>query len=109
MITAQEAKQLYNESGAEVQQFLKTEVEQKVIDAAKGGKKSVMIFLGAKGPYDYLAQVITPLQTAVVNKLIELGYHAQIQTYGESYVPRGLADDDGNGPEHQNYGIQIGW
>jgi hypothetical protein len=109
MITAKEAKELYDESGAEVEQFLSYNVEQKVMDAANGGKRSVTIHLGSKDHFSCLAQLITPLQKAVVEKLKELGYQVVIKADGEFYVPRGLADDDGNGPKHQNYGIQISW
>jgi|LauGreDrversion4_2_1035121.scaffolds.fasta_scaffold413088_2 hypothetical protein len=109
MISAQEAKQLYDESGAEVEQFLKNNVEQNVANAAKGGNRYVFIFLGSVEMFRTLTAEITPLQKAVVAKLKELGYRAEIKLDGDKYVPRGLADDDGNGPKHQNYGIQIGW
>jgi len=109
MITAKEAKQLYDESGAEVEQFLKNEVEKKVIDAAKGGKRHVFIYLDSVKQFEYLDRTITPLQQAVADKLKTLGYHAVIKLDGESYVPRGLADDNGYGPTVQNYGIQVSW
>jgi hypothetical protein len=109
MITAKEAKQFYDDSGYEVEQFLTFSVETEVMNAAKGGKRNTIIHLGSKGMFDHLDQIITPLQKAVVDKLKELGYRAEIKLYGESYVPRGLADDDGKGPSHQNYGIQISW
>ena len=39
-----------------------------------------------------------------------LGYTVQwLESEGESYVPRGLADDAGDGPSYTNYGIQITW
>ena len=45
-----------------------------------------------------------------MDKLKALGYVVTWQgAYGESYVPRGLADDDGNGPKHINYGMTVGW
>ncbi len=109
MITAKEAKELYDQSGAEVTDFLERNVESKVSYAAKSGKRLVFIHLGSKGMFDHLDQLITPLQKAVVEKLLELGYRARIVLDGEKYVPPGLADDDGNGPSHQNYGIQISW
>ena len=109
MINAKEAKQLYDESGAEVEQFLKHSVEKQVADAAKGGKRNTIIHLDSLEPFNHLDQVITPLQKAVVVKLRELGYHTQINLYGEHNVPRGLADDAGKGPSHQNYGIHISW
>ena len=109
MITANEAKQLYDESGHEVEQFLKNEVEKKVTDAAKGGKRHVFIHMGAVNQFEYLDRTITPLQQAVADKLKTLGYRADFKLDGDKYVPRGLADDDGNGPKIQNYGIQISW
>ena len=109
MITATQAKQLYDESGAEVEQYLKFSIEPQVIEAAKAGKRTVTIHLNSLEPYGRLDQVVTPIQRAVVSKLKELGYRATIELYGDRYVPRGLADDNGNGPEHQNFGILIGW
>ena len=109
MITANEAKALYDESGAEVDQFLKNNVEQNVSNAAKGGKRQVFIHMGSVNQFEYLHHTITPLQQAVADKLKTLGYRAEIKLDGDEYVPRGLADDNGNGPKIQNYGIQIGW
>ena len=112
MITAKEAKQLYDESGAagaEVAEYLKHHVEQKIIDAAKGSKRFVFVDLGAVGPYEYVDNKLTPLDRAVVDKLVELGYRARVCNSGAKYVPRGLAEDDGSGPLYQNYGIHVGW
>lgn len=109
MITAKEAKELYDKSGQEVADYLKHTVEKEVVKAAEGGKRDTIIHLGSQGPYEYLDSVVTPLQKAVVTKLKELGYRAEIKLHGASYVPRGLADDDGHGPSHQNYGIHISW
>lgn len=109
MITAKEAKELYDQSGAEVEQFLKNSVEKPVTDAANGGKRHVFIHLGCVPNYRHLFQEITPLQKAAREKLNELGYRVEIKLDGESYVPLGLTDNDGYGPTVQNYGIQIGW
>ena len=109
MITAKEAKELYDKSGQEVAIYLKHTVEKEVVKAAEGGKRQVTIHLGAAGPFDHLHQLVTPLQKAVVERLKGLGYHAEIKLDGDRYVPRGLADDNGEGPSHQNYGIIVGW
>ena len=109
MITATEAKVLYDQSGAEVDSYLKHEVESKIVKAAMEGKRSVIIHLGALDYLRHLDQEVTPIQKAVVTKLKELKYRAVIQLYGDQYVPRGLADDDGRGPSHRNYGLEIGW
>jgi hypothetical protein len=109
MITAKEAKELYDQSGQEVADYLKHSVEKKVKEAAEGGKRQVFIDMGSVRQFEYLRSTITPLQQAVADKLKELGYRVEIKLDGESYVPRGLADDNGNGPTIQNYGIQISW
>lgn len=109
MINAKEAKELYDLSGAEVEQFLKLSVEPRVIEAAQSGKRDVFIHLGNVKQFEYLDRTITPLQQAVADKLKTLGYRADIKLDGESYVPRGLADDNGNGPTIRNYGIQVSW
>ena len=109
MITAKEAKVLYDKSGQEVADYLKYTVEKEVVRAAEGGKRQTIIHLKSLVYYQHLDQVITPLQKAVVDQLKELGYRAEIKHYGNPYVPAGLADDDGKGPSHQNYGIHISW
>jgi hypothetical protein len=109
MITAKEARQIYDESGAEVNNFLKYKVEIHIVSAAKSGKREVVIHIGTTGPFEYVDQKITPLERAILDKLVDLGYTAKIENYGDSYVPRGLADDDGDGPSHINYGFIIGW
>lgn len=109
MLTAKEAKQLYDDSGAEVENLLTYKIEPEVKKSAMSGKRKVEILISTVGPYEYVDQKITPLQKAAIAKLKQLGYTAMIEIYGEAYVPRGLATDDGNGPKHTNYGFIIGW
>lgn len=109
MITAKEAKELYDKSGQDVEDYLKNNVEDKIINAANNGKRYVFIQINCIENWKQLSSVITPLHNAVCARLKELGYNTNIQTNGESYVPKGLADDDGNGPKHTNYGIMITW
>ena len=52
---------------------------------------------------------ITSVDQGVVETLKELGYVVSIEQDGASYVPRGMADDEGDGPEYTNYGFHIGW
>jgi len=109
MIDAKEAKRLYDASGAEVQAFLTNEVEPSIIKAATGGKRSIFILIGTVGPFDHLIDKIKPIERAVEKAINTLGYNCKIEKDGASYVPRGLADDDGNGPSHTNYGYKINW
>jgi putative transposon-encoded protein len=109
MISAKEAKELYDQSCTEVEAFLKQTVEPKVTEAAKRGHRHVFIHLDASASFEILDKMVTPVQNSAMVKLKELGYQAQVTFDGEKYVPRGLANDDGSGPLYQNYGIQIGW
>lgn len=109
MITATQAKELYDQSGVEVEQFLKHTVEPEVTKAAKSGKRQAFIHLGSLESYRFLDSVITPVHRQALDQLKLLGYRTVIKWGGDKYVPRGLVDDDGNGPIHQNYGIQIEW
>jgi hypothetical protein len=100
MIDAKEARRLYDESGKEVANFLCSTVEPAVIQAAELGKRHTII--------QYHEREVTPT-TKVVEELIKLGYSASVVDYGEPYVPKGLRDDDGNGPLYCNVGIRIVW
>ena len=109
MINAKEAKALYDKSGQEVADYLKHTVEKEVTKAATAGKRKVFILVGST-QFEFEMRVkITSVHQGVVEALKELGYVVSIGQDGESYVPRGLADDDGNGPEYTNYGFHIGW
>ena len=109
MINAKEAKALYDKSGQEVADYLKHTVEKEVTRAATAGKRKVYIHLGATRFSSEMTAKITPVHQGVVEKLKELGYVVSLAQDGASYVPPGLADDDGNGPSYTNYGFHIGW
>lgn len=106
MISAKEAKALYDASGKEAEQILLT-IEPKIIDASNRGERKVFIHLDASEVGCLVAP--TALQTQIIDKLIALGYRVQFASHGESYVPRGLSDDDGNGPRYTNLGFIIQW
>jgi hypothetical protein len=109
MISAKQAKELYDQSGAEVEQFLTTQIEPKVTDAARAGKRKYTHNLGALDAFDHLDRKITPLHKAIAAKLVELGYTAKFEKDSKGYVPRGLVDDDGRGPTYYNFSLVIGW
>ena len=107
MITAAEAKTLYDQSGVEVDKYLH-KIEPEIKAAAISGKRTVFHFIGSRDVFTHPRP--DPLQTRIIEKLRELGYTVQwLDSEGESYVPRGLADDDDEGPSYTNYGIQIAW
>ena len=109
MINAKEAKVLFDKSGQEVANYIKNKVEPVVIKAATDGKRYVFIQLGATQFEFEMRAKITSVDQGVVETLKELGYVVSIEQDGASYVPRGMADDEGDGPEYTNYGFHIGW
>lgn len=109
MITAKEAKDLYDQSGAEVDDYIKYKLESEIRTAATSGKRQWFHLIGSNQKGFNPIQP-TPLQNRIISKLTELGFSARwIDSHGTAYVPRGLADLEGNGPLHTNYGILIGW
>lgn len=109
MINANEARVLYDKSGAEVNLYLKHKVEPAITTAATSGKRNTHIHLGCIGAFESLAQKLTPTEKGVIDKLKEFGYTVTATKDGDTYVPRGQQDDDGNGPSVTNFGITIGW
>ena len=109
MINAKEAKALYDKSGHEVANYIKNKVEPVVIKAATDGKRKVFIQLGATQFSSEMRADITSVHRGVALILKDQGYVVSMEQDGASYVPRGLADDDGDGPEYTNYGFHIGW
>jgi len=108
MITAAEAKTLYDDSGAEVDKYLQYKIEPEVKAAATSGKRMVFHCIGSRDVFTHPRP--DALQARIIEKLRSLGYTVQwMASVGDSYVPRALADDDGNGPAYTDYGIQITW
>jgi hypothetical protein len=109
MINAKEAKALYDKSGQEVADYLKINVEPVVIRAATDGKRKVFILLGSTRFSSEMRAEITSVHRGIALILKDQGYVVSIEQDGDSYVPRGLADDDGDGPSYTNYGFHISW
>jgi len=107
MITAQEAKKIYDHSGAEVIHFMDSIVEKKVKESAMSGKCSVFIHLGCERVY--IDPAYEPIHISAIDKLKELGYTVQKYSDGVEYVPKGLADNDGHGALHRNFGFTVSW
>ncbi len=108
MITADEAKTLYDQSGVEVDKYLQHKIEPEIKAAATSGNRTVFHYAGSRNVYTHPRP--DPLQTRIIEKLRALGYTVQwLDSEGESYVPLGFSDDGGDGPSYTNYGIRITW
>ena len=108
MLTAAEAKALYDDSGVEVAKYLQYKIEPEIKAAATSGKRRLFHFVGSRDVF--MQSRPDPLQTRIIEKLREFGYTVQwVETKGENYGSRGLADDTSNGPSCVYYGIVITW
>lgn len=108
MISAKEAREMYEKSNARIAKYLETDVEPHVLKAVEVGKCQCSVYIGAEPSYKSISP--NPFQQSVIEELKKLGYRVRFGSFGEKYVPRGLADDhDGSGPEHTNYGFEISW
>lgn len=107
MIDAKEARELYEQTGANVQEYLDNTIEPRVKEAIELGRTQCEVLVDAKETYRRIEPDTFDKQ--VITKLKALGYTVSFGFYGDTYVPRGLADDNGEGPVHRNVGFIIGW
>lgn len=108
MISATEARELYDASGKDVENWINCKVRTQVESSAKSGNWFVYIPIDSIESYAPLPNP-TNLEQAVMSKLISLGYVVKLMKYGGTYIPRGLSDDNGDGPTYINYGLCVGW
>ena len=108
MISAADARVLYDDSGAEVASYLTATIEPAIKKAATSGLRKCFIDFGCKETYCSIPNP-SPTQARAISELKGLGYIITTGIDGAPYVPRGLADDSGEGPKYHNYGIFIGW
>ena len=90
-----------------------TEIESTIKCAAEHGDTQVelghVIHATAIHQKQYENTKMSEVQQYVFDTLIQLGYKAAYFPVGDSYVPRGLQDDDGNGPLTTVWNLTIGW
>ena len=117
MLTAAEALELVKRSDAEVEKFL-TVISPAIEAAAKDGKRTLALSSivnlpdhGAVSLHQECSKIvnITDFQQRLCATLKEFGYSVKFAPHGDTYVPRGLADDDGYGPLYQHYTIIVYW
>lgn len=116
MITAKEALELTLTSEAHIAKCMDI-LDERIRESAKNGERlfrtSVLTVFhgqslgGSLGPHEEIT--VTPFQQQVIDILQKNGFGAKMEIYGEGYVPRGLADDDGNGPIYKNYALTVRW
>lgn len=113
-ITPAEARELVTTSEQNVARYLKRASEE-IRKAAEAGKRSIDFYMNDSN--ERLAFEVSSwnkprpstLQQLIIDNIRKKGFGCEFKASGEQYVPRGLADDDGNGPMHQNWNIVISW
>jgi len=112
MLTAKEAKALAEASDAHLERYL-TLIEREIKPRAERGERKYECYVADLwvSQETYMHPEPTPLQQRIINTLKAFPncYGVQWGASGDAYVPRGLADDDGEGPSHQNFCIHIHW
>lgn len=106
MLTAKEALEIYNSSLHTLEKYLNDNFHSGIRQAASNGLRRYVHGMGAE---EHRLPELSALEKKALEELGKLGYCAQYLFYGEAYVPRGLADDEGNGPSYRNYGIVVTW
>ena len=107
MIDAKTARDISANSKEALNMFLANNIEPSVRKAAEVGRRRTEVLIKAKP--SYLSHRVTEFEGAVIKELKAFGFTATINSYGDVYIPRGLQDDDGSGPEHINFGYIIEW
>lgn len=105
MISAKEAKAVSDEAGL-LEKVLLPKAEELVLNEAKLGNYSCHLYIDAS---DRTFPSVEPIYEKLIDALCSLGFTARVEFYGDSYVPKGLMDDYGNGPGYKSYGVYIGW
>lgn len=102
-----EARDITKNSRALAEDYLKDFIYPKIKSSANNGKFSCFFFIGSQERYRHI-HVEQKIESAI-EILKQSGYNVKLDYNGFSYVPRGLSDDDGNGPKYTSYGLHIDW
>ena len=112
MITAAEAKALAEASDAHLEKYL-TLIEREIKPRAEKGDRVYECYVADlwECQETYKHPEPNALQQRVINALKAFPncYGVRWAASGDAYVPRGLADDFGEGPMYQNVCIHIRW
>lgn len=112
MITANEAVALYDLSEAKVNTIM-SQIDYEICTLAAAGKRIYECQID--GLWDSVLEYTaydtqkTKVQEDVSKKLAALGYRVHFGRCGPSYVPRGLQDDNFEGPKYVNLGLVVYW
>jgi hypothetical protein len=110
MITAKQARDNVENSNTYLQVFFE-KIDYLIDTASKEGRTQVHLDIIGLCDCVKVGSHILPnaKQVRIMDELKSIGYNADLESWGDHYVPRGLQDDHGNGPNHVNLAILVRW
>lgn len=117
IITAEQAAELALMSDETVNQYLQR-IGKAIEAAARAGRRGLVLSSIIEFAGDERVSFSKPahgvnrhadFQRLLISALEKFNYTAELKACGEQFVPRGLQDDDGNGPFYQHYTIVVSW
>jgi len=111
MITAAEALKIFQDSGADVVEFISKNIDPKIRLAALVGDRECFV-ASSSDPVPAWCSAVYPDERdqLIIQKLRGLGFHVSFGLdLAHKFVPAALANDDGDGEAHCKRGFFIRW
>lgn len=106
--TAEMARKATDAPAVEAKNTVIRNIEPAIKKQAQKGIGWEFFHIGCKTDSQALPE-LSAVNQEIKNLLEKNGYQVRKTINGNYYVPRGLQDDNGDGPEHVNYGLLIEW
>lgn len=115
-VSAKQARSLVEESDQYVDKFIRS-IDSLILTAAKDGKNSIRVdelhgveFYCCKPTASFATtHKSSPLLISIVKHYKKQGFSASVEAFGGAYVPKGLANDMGEGEPYQSTSLCITW
>lgn len=115
-VSAKQARVLVEESEQYLDKFIKS-IDNLILTASKGGKNSIRVdelhgveFYCCKPTTSFATtHKSSPLLILIVQHYKKQGFSASVEAFGSAYVPKGLANDMGEGEPYQSTSLCITW
>lgn len=115
-VSAKQARSLVEESEQYVDKFIRS-IDSLILAASKDGKNSIRVdelhgveFYCCKPTTSFATtHKSSPLLASIVKHYKKQGFVASVEVVGDAYVPRGLANELGEGEPYQTTSLNITW
>ena len=115
-VSAKQARSLVEESDQYVDKFIRS-IDNLILTASKDGKNSIRVdelhgveFYCCKPTTSFATtHKSSPLLILIVQHYKKQGFSASVEVFGDTYVPKGLANDMGEGEPYQSTSLCITW